>query len=235
MAGEGIEKEESVEKIRVDVELVNESPQSYYNHKYRPVPGGCRIEREREAACTVGAPATDSSGNSYLLSAAHCWEGEDAGESEGYQPSSGRSSVIATRNSSKWKLDSSSGDEWDACALDVTGVNTSHQFASNSGDNSYERGIAGVLSKEWIEDNDESDEIHKRGRTTGSSSGNITLTGDVTYRTDADSDDGDSGGPHYYINRRGNALITGIHKSGSNTGARACYAELIENEFDVYI
>lgn len=246
VAGRGTERAETVEDVPVQVQLVEESLQAYYDYEYRPVPAGCQYEREGGGTCTVGTPVYDNTNDEYaLVTAAHCLEGESQGESEVWQADTS-SNHVGNRDGDQWRQDDPDvygWDSFDACVVDLySWYDVEHKFAADRGDDTYSsREIWGTKTKTALEDladQDDYDTIPKRGRTTGYEAGSIYWAGDYTFKTEADSDGGDSGGPHYDTeNFNGDpvAWMAGIHRSGTDTYGRAVYMEVIENEFDVTV
>lgn len=244
VAGRGTERAQVVEEFPVRVQVVDESPEAYYDHEYRPVPAGCQYEREGGGSCTVGTPVYDDTNDEYaLLTAAHCLEGAGQGESEVWQPDDGANHV-GNRDGDQWRLDDPDVHGWDsidACVVDLySWYDVNFRFASDVGDDEYSsREILGTETKTALQDHaDDEALISKRGRTTGYDSDSIYWAGEYTFKTEADSDGGDSGGPHYDTEHFGGdpyAWMAGIHRSGTSSYGRAVYVESIENVFDVTV
>lgn len=246
VAGRGTEKEELVEGFPVQVQLVDESLDAYYDYEYRPVPAGCQYEREDGVACTIGTPVYDNTNDeSALVTVAHCLEGDSENESEVWQPDTG-TDHIANRDGDQWRLDDPDvygWDSFDGCVADLySWYDVTYKFAADRGDNTYsDREIWGTKTKTALEDladKDSGDTIPKRGQDTGYEAGSIYWAGDYTFKTEADRGGGDSGGPHYdteHFDGDPYAWMAGIHRSGTSDYARGVYMEKVENEFDVTV
>lgn len=250
--GDG-ENKHKITDIPVLVRETEETPTAYYNHKYRPVPAGCQSQHPDNiftewfgGKCTVCAPAYDNGINEQvLLTAGHCVDGEWG--QKAWQPKKpyGGGNLVGKSNRADFQTNSN-GDYvvgFDAATiLPEDGISGKDRFASDYGDNSYRNiPIVGMLAWDRIVDGEGSGyTLKKQGRTTGLKRGDInnTYPDYKGFRIDADSDGGDSGGPHYRREHYPNydvteAYIAGIHNSSNSNGAFATSIEAVEDRWSV--
>lgn len=210
----------------------------YYDHKYRPVPGGCRIRPEKPDGswtnCTGGTYAYDLDRSEWVhVTAAHCFDAESGlrmGQRYSYQDV-GTTDKIAYSSTNWWgsRMDAATIEMYDD--VDVTG-----QIASDSG-GYMSQDIEGYVHTDWLEDNEGGGaSISKRGITTGLETGdlnNVSVSNDY-FTTTADRDAGDSGGPHYVYDS--GYWIAGIHRGSTYSGnARGIIMQNIMDEHNLYL
>ncbi|WP_152419867.1 hypothetical protein [Natrialba hulunbeirensis] len=218
-------------------------PGNYYNHEYRPVPGGSVLQWGDAASFQYGSggtPVHDGSNNDYnLVTAGHVIKDEDM-----YQPATDDDQHIGSRMDDKHDDPGTPEPAFDAGVIDLD-TDTYHQFAGASGDDTYwdDVHIFGIVGRDELVDNENSDySLRRRGARTGMESGTLNEVYDDhhAFDTSADEDDGDSGGPHFmreYNSGLGiyEAYIAGIHYAGNTKMSRATMMSAIESEYSVAV
>lgn len=214
------------EDIPVEVTSVEMSQTASFNHKYRPVPGGCQIWDENFLGgdvCTSGTPIYSSMlGKHVLLTAAHCYDSVgDAAEQPSYTSPITKNHIGNVHQRKKFGT-------FDVATVNVDineYSNVIYRLACNFYDDCYGVPIRGFIGKDELKDHieDPSYIIRKQGRTTGITKGTVSIIEEATYGNNnpvtrlwvnANADGGDSGGPHFRLIDEVNgigAYIAGIH------------------------
>lgn len=222
----------------------------FFDYKYRPVPGGCKVVGKSSysgnwGAGTICTPVQhDGTGAQQLLTCGHLF-GENGEGNEAQQPGGGEKIGTCAASVFRWEDKDSEDRDSDAdrafdcatIALD-SGVDVDYSFASDNG--SYMHKIIGRTGWDYIKDKGS---IEKQGLTTGVQSGNVTIAyTNRTFETSAETESGDSGGPHYVEEWVSNGVshrtIAGVHSYGPDDGCSysgAIWAGKAENEFNVTI
>ncbi|WP_255194586.1 trypsin-like serine protease [Natronobeatus ordinarius] len=213
----------------------------YYDYQYRPIPGGCKIITEGEDGeyfgCTGGYRVYDLDLGEYAyVTAAHCFDAEE-GKNMGQNTTIvGSTNKVAYSSSDLW------GSRMDSAVVEITGSPdlTDKMADRYSGDNYRDNPISGYVTTDWLQDNEDGGAtLMKQGITTGFSSGelnNVSVSNDY-FTTTAPRDDGDSGGPHFYIDGQtgsGDIYMAGIHRGATSWGnARGIIWENILDEHNL--
>ncbi|MFC6990740.1 hypothetical protein ACFQH3_02440 [Haladaptatus sp. GCM10025707] len=225
----------TVEDIPVYVRETSCTYQTYYDTDYRPIPDGCAYRTESGARCTIATPATNiSNGEGVLISAAHCF--------------------VIPQNTLVYQSDVDNNHEgflgrytfeespyFDAAVIETDGVGTKYDLADDGG--TYrDMGIAGTLSRQYIEDMEGTQgKLTFQGSTTGTSLGNVTSVSGDQYATNNPTEKGDSGGPSHRPQTGSYSTWTTIggvlsRKDDNNPDWRwFTFMEEIENELNVTI
>ena len=218
-----------------------------YDHRYRPVPGGAKMQEGGPA--TICTPAFDwGLGDHVLVTAGHV-TGPDAGE-PCYQPHSTwwGGNYIGDSDEGHFEEHDTSADTdddpdnttFDAATIDEE-VGVTYDLASDGGDDQYWSGVAGIAGTvPWAEiKNHEIDhdyELYLQGSTTGRNKDHIHWVSDTynVFETWVDSEGGDSGGPHFKI-EDGYAYIAGVHDYGREFLAGATAMVAVETRFGLTV
>lgn len=225
----------TVEGMPIKTEKTIQSPSSidYFDYEYRPVPGGCLIDVDNGSTGTLGTLAFDSDTFTYVfVSAGHLL---DNGGDDVYQETNGDSNdSLGSVNTSKVKV-VNSGKDFDAGIIFGLDLNANYKFADDSPDSYHGPEIAGTLSETGVKDMQGTDEtMYKQGCAEGLVTDSfVDVSGDM-FETFHSEDNGDSGGP-YWVERDGDALITGIHHGESGIYSLATMMASIESEFNVNV
>lgn len=213
-----------VEDIPV-VEEVERVEEAYYDHEYRPIPGGCQMRQARWSGgyCTLGTPAYDHSTNDYVMTTSgHCLDGNDGNAM--FQPGGWRTSFGYPED---WIFESGRNDAGyvDTSRLDYDSYKQEKiDFRLATDDGGVDEYINGIIAYDSVKGHqgDSSWTVHKQGRTTGRDSGYITsasdgrLLGRFELDQGVDSDGGDSGGPVF--KKYGSSVyIIGHHNWGNRS------------------
>jgi hypothetical protein len=245
-AGEG-QYQRTIDPIPVKIEtermsLSDTGPGTYYDHVYRPVPGGSNLlyENSDQIYGSGCAPAHNDDADKYdLISAGHVIKTEKM-----YQNEVESGDMIGTRRDEKTNNPDTGDPTFDAGVVDLEPDYT-YQFASDSGDNEYweDHHVFGIVGRDKLKDNEnDSFTIYKRGARTGMERGNL---GDVhdddhAFDTAADENNGDSGGPHFTRVYNNNfdiweVYIAGVHYAGDKNNSRATMIDEVESRYDLTI
>jgi len=232
----------TVRGIPVTIEKVTQKLQdTWYNDEYRPVPGGCRMECEKEGPGTTCTPAYDGDINEYVIvTAGHLIEDEDPGYKV-MQPDDPNSSSIGKSDNAFFH------DDFDAATVDLkNGVDFKYGFADEPSGYVNNEEIYGTIAWTSIKDmeGNTSYKLTKQGMNTGREDGYIVWASDTNkiFETTAYTLSGDSGGPHFNIDGD-KALIAGVHNYGEDTDgdgsfddrAGATAMETVNNTFNLTI
>ena len=118
------------------------------------------------------------------------------------------------------------------------GLKTYHGLAAN-GTNSYRsENIGGSVGYDWLKDNEWTGaDIDRQGRATGVQDGDLKGVGATHFDTDATSNLGDSGGPHYRKVGGDTVDIAGTHMGtpSGTTDSRATIMDKIEARWDISV
>jgi hypothetical protein len=228
-----------------------ETVEQNYESKYRPVPGGCAIDSENTATGrqgTLGTPVKQpNSSNDAWVTAAHVVDPDvDRGNSttaDIHQPSENYD-TIGTAYSWDWWHPGFLEDDYPADAAVITSdwANDSKfdVACDGSGCSGDYQGwnIKGTVTWDRIKLIEGVLDHTLQGKATGRNSGKILSTTKPVYEIDADSRNGDSGGPYFespmYTDE---VYIGGIHNRMGNSvdTAEGTAMELIENQLNVYV
>ena len=210
---------------------------AYYDFKYRPVPGGCKIRTQKPdddwSRSTGGIRAYDEERGEYVyVISGHAVDGED-GQTVAQRHIDEK---IGTTDKAIYK----SRYHWsrmDAATVVLDdGIETTAEQAENDGGYLPEP-VVGYVHTDWLEDNEGGGEtIRKFGKETGPSSGDldeVSVSRDFFTVDGAFSASGDSGGPYYYDS--GNYFyVAGIHRGETGDDEpMAVVAQNIMDEFDL--
>lgn len=219
------ERELEVEVRRVEERedhscTVNED---HYDYFWYDVPGGAIIDDY----CSTCMPGWHSTYGYVITSAGHCFsEGESI-----YQGGDPYGQVEISKDSGYVDIaviDEKNSRGWDYSLADDDGT--------------YDEDIAGWMDWQVIEDMVDStfDPMRRQGQQSGRCAGIVQgaykSNGIRHFDTDAKSDGGDSGGPHFDFDGNGDAMVSGLHR-GTNlsTGeARATYIDDLYDEVNLY-
>jgi hypothetical protein len=218
----------TVRDIPVTTKKVTHELQAHYDSDYESIPGGCSMECAREGLATTCTPAYDNDLGEYVIvTAGHAIEDVEPGYNVG-QPEFDYIELIGQSEDAYYMDDSAGHTLFDAATIDLnSGTNYEYALADDTG--GYDEEIYGVVAWDTIEYfQGNSDYIlTKQGRETGRKEGYIDWASSnaKVFETTADSDGGDSGGPHFNIDGD-KALIAGVHNysSGENAGATSIEA-----------
>lgn len=236
---------ETIEDIPIVVETETLSQSTHYNSKYRPVPGGPQLDNEDsdDWEGTGGTPAYNNDAGKYdLVTAGHVISGGNGDIL--HQPiksySSDYNDVVGTRRDDKYDDPGSPDPGFDAGVINLDPDKKLQLAASGGG--YRDRHIVGVVGRDEIKDNkgNSTYKLHRQGNKTGVKSGSITEVYNVSYDTDADENNGDSGGPHYKEEWDENLMfwkvkIAGIHYAGNGTTSRATMMKEIEDRYSLSV
>ncbi len=240
---------ERIEDIPVVVEEMTESTSScdddgVATSRERPVTGGMAIN-----SGTTGFELFDhSQGHPVIVTHAHGWVDEDDGETTSdavgdsvHQPSDDwwRSTKIGEIEKASWhETDFGVSFSMDAATVRMTDADSADYIADS--DDPEAEFVNGRFALETLKDmEDDGDTLTRQGKTTGRCTGSFELveqSGAWETVIDTDSDDGDSGGPHY-----GNPpdfddlhFAAGIHRATRNDEyAVGVFIEDIREELDL--
>lgn len=230
------------EKIPVKIAEVkrkeNGTNDSYFDHTYRPVLGGCEMNdvvSEVQDGWTNATPAYDQD------KAKHCWvtAGHCVDRTTG-------NSIY--QNSTEANFIGDSTDyipygEGDAATINAY-VDATWRIASEDTDSEeYDWDIVGIASNSRIQDMVAANELARfQGRRTGRDHCEVTdyFIADwddndgPTVKLDHDSEGGDSGGAYYELDSDG-AYMIGVHAWGTGTKSNGNTMEYIENKLNISV
>jgi len=187
--------------------------QAYFNDKYRPIPGGCQIEKNDYSNGTTACEAYSYDDQEYvMMTAGHVAKNQQDDElaAELHQPStwgsnkvgSGKYDVSGDRDCGYIKRYSSYDGGFSS---DIAGKDGTYR-------NLY---VRGTYSKDELDrKNSEGETLMAQGRTTGSVESMIWKTDTEDIYLYWDSNGGDSGGPYYGPpggTDEGDIYMAGIH------------------------
>lgn len=230
----------SVEGIDVLVDKKVAEQQAYFDSKYRPVPGGCKIaeagiEGYDADSGTLGTPAYHHGENEHVMvSAGHLIDNSGQRCHQPSEPLGGGNRIGYMRENSVL-------NKFDAEWIELDPEDDFDYDIAADGGGTEGWNIDGIIGWGTIKGMvDTGYDLYLQGKTTGRNSGELTGydtgTGNNEKRLwiDVDSDKGDSGGPHY--RKIGDYIyIAGIHGWGSGTKAVATAMEAIEDEFGLEV
>lgn len=233
----------TIEDIPVIVETETLSQRAYYDYNYRPVPGGPQIDDDNTDGWegTGGTPAYNNDAGKYdLVTAGHILSGSDGDRIHQPDFALDDSNYIGPRRDNKYNDPGTADPAFDAGVIDLD-PDEKYQLADDDG--TYrDRHIVGIVAEDEIRDNkgNTSYELHKQGNKTGINKGSITEVYDVSYDTNADDGNGDSGGPHYKEVWDDNYMfykvyIAGIHYAGTGSSSRATMMDEIETRYSLSV
>lgn len=245
--GDKQKKTETIESIPIQINEVTRKEQgytdSYFDHNYRPVPGGCEAAAKvldgEDDGWTIGTPAVDLDTYSHVwVTAGHCINRQSNNST--YQNSSDSSHYVGDSK------DYIPYEEGDAGTIDVTdsGVDATWQIASEDSDSEeYDWDIVGIVSNSRIQDMATTGEYSRfQGRRTGRDHCEVLdyFIADwednegPTVKLDHYSKGGDSGCPYYELDSDG-AYIMGIHAWGLEDNAAGNTIQYIENQLNISV
>lgn len=191
--------------------------------------------------CTIGTSAYKSNHGNVLITAGHCTNGQDTDIHQPYDQLFTDEHIGQVHQSVGENYTDSDVAKFDAATIRLDSEDSVTYNIANYDDDTYlRRDIGGIWSWDAISAwNGKSTEITLQGKTTGRSSGPVNKLYPDTknYAIQANSDGGDSGGPHY--RRRcdtcDDLLIAGIHSGSNAYGAVATAMEEIESRFSLSV
>lgn len=226
-----------------DIDCGEKSYGAWFNADYSDIPGGCQIHANGQGRFTACTPAYDNDyGEMVMTTAAHgiLDDGEDYDDAQGrdiYQSYKTTGQYIGDADK---MIDFSIDDNYDryidaATIRMASDVDTHHKLADTGGD--YAELIQGSVSYDRLRDMESNyASVCRQGRTTGRCSGYMKKFVDTDrksyFKTTANSESGDSGGPHFEFNDDGYAVIAGIHYGGDST---AVPMPRIEDEMNIVV
>lgn len=189
------------------VELVEQRQRqnAYYNTEYRPIPGGCQIERGDITLGTLGCVVYDEDTQSrVMLTAGHVVNGSST-PSEHHQYSASFNKQFGEGQSYI--------EYWDEDCGTIKFVNFEPSFDLADEGGSYEgRSLMGTLSRSELDRmNTNGESLWMQGRTNGETKSQIKAIEEKQIELFAVSDDGDSGGPYYQKINSDEYYMAGIH------------------------
>lgn len=227
------------ESIPVRVQSGERVEQSYFDKKYRPVPGGCEMndgELQDKDGWTNATPAYDEVNNEQVwVTAGHTF-GRNSGEAI-WQSSDDGIVGYSTR-----ALPDGEGDAGIIDAgVDATSATWYIASEVGSGD-AYDWEIQGIAPNSRIQDMVANGEKSRfQGRRTGRSHSKLNryFTPDwngnsPTVDINHDSNGGDSGGAYYELDSDG-AYMIGVHAWGQGSDALGNTMEYIENGLNIRV
>lgn len=220
-AGAG-DNAEVVEDIPVRVDRITDvRPTSeYFDYKYRPVPGGCKMDPDGSLSPgTTCTPAYDNDEGKYvMLTAGHnvdfTW-GIDV-----YQPDDGSSSnFIGSSDQNGTSYDNCDNLDWDAAEIELDGVDHKYAIAGDESGSDYDYPIYGIVTWDTVKDWTDCDpEIFHQGKTSGRTKTCVDKArSNKTIQYEDPPSGGDSGGPIFQVYK----TIDGF--SAHIAGIIACY------------
>lgn len=232
-----------MEDIPVEVRETKSTKYSYYDTRYRPVPGGCLAAgnaTELEFGFTTGVPAN---GGAVMITAGHALERGTIFNDVIYQPTRktfGDNNAIATA----WQGDQNTATTFDAGYFTRdTGILFAFNLAEDNG--GYGRQIDGRVGWDIIKDTlihpSRTVDIEKQGKETGRTVGPLTEVVDVedkVFAADMNASFGDSGAPSYmeWTDNPDKVASLGILNGEIITGGITYTAiEEVENRFNVTV
>lgn len=239
-AGEG-KYREVVEDIPIEVEEVPIGRLEYFEHSYRPVPGGCSFTHDGgSGGGTLATPAYSSNGN-VLVTAGHCTNGAGTNIHQPFDQLFTDEHIGSVVQSIGENYSDSDVEKFDAATIGIdTEDDVIYRIANWDANTYLRRHIGGIWSWDAISAwKGTSTQVTLQGTTTGRSSGKVTklYPSSKNYAISASSAGGDSGGPHY--RRRcdtcDDLLISGVHNGSNLYGAVGTAMEEVENQFNVIV
>lgn len=222
------------DEIPVEIEAIRPRAETYYDHTYREygVPGGCRMN----GVCTLGHPAWDNGDDDWVHTVAgHCVDRNEGVQ----QPSGNYTSRIGYVD--KYRNDTNA-PLLDVATIDLySNISIDYGLASDDGDDEYKSiSTSGTVGFDAIVDGVDSMWLGKQGCRTAVTSGPVKeyqrgAGNQKSFEIDAESDNGDSGGPHYRVEDDNSMLIAGVHYGtvSRDEWAAATAWEAVEDEFNV--
>ncbi len=223
---------------------VKEDPSSQlqaFDSKYRPVPGGCSWSQSNysRVGCTLGTPAYKSGQGYKLVTAGHCTNGVGTGVHQPYDTYVSDSLIGNVEESVGEDLKDTEVTAFDACYLDTNSqASVEYKLAASGSDSYQDSPVMGAWAYDQIVAwEGETEEITLQGSSSGRSSGavNKVYPKSGNYAITVESEEGDSGGPHYREDSDGNLLIAGIHNGVNDSGAVATAMDDIETRFNITV
>lgn len=202
-----------------------------YGFKYRPVLGGVLGYSEAPETFTYATPAKHDILGDVLLTVAHGFDQQSG--LEAVQDDVLYGDVIGYSNEMRYDL----GYGFDAAVVSLNSSVDTEYYLADDGQDSWSHYINGRITEDrlhWMWDNNYP--MQRQGITSGRESGYITDidSGGEYFRTDANSDDGDSGGPHY--EQFGDTVyISGVHRGRPFLNAEATFIGAVEDELNVTV
>lgn len=227
----------------------------HYDFKYSKAPAGAMITgydeaNDTEAVATACTPAYydgDKYSGFVIVTVAHLFRENGVGN-KSWQPfSSVSGSKYGNCSHSIFRFEDKNSSDRDpkadrafdyALVQPDSGVDTSYKFASDDGDLSCCREVAGRLGWDKIKDGEY---LTKQGAKTGRESGDVTTTfTNETFETAATVGGGDSGGPNYtetyYSDGTSFKAVAGVTSYGTDTGGTGViWSGKAENEWPLSI
>lgn len=221
--------------------------ETWYENKYRPVPGGCAVSLYKDLGLPNGTGSVacrakkDYGDYGYvLLTCGHIIDGKT--ETIG-QPDATAGIIGTVGDYTREPGDSPTGELDFGYIEPQSDVSLTDELAAYGGEY-MQYPIAGTKSWDWIK-NDGTD-VYRKGKATGQEYGNITSVdnenGEKHFYNSANCDSGDSGGVHYTLNEDNlESWIVGIQAWGSGSDGDEFATSSgnaigrVEQEYNVYV
>ncbi|WP_434531521.1 trypsin-like serine protease (plasmid) [Haloarcula sp. NS06] len=215
-------------RYQVFVSQGKKKDEEKFDETYRPIPGGCHIERSVFDQCTLGYHVYDKDRERrMLLTAAHC-----AG-SQNHQPYYNQDIGYEEQSKKENGFDAATINYRD---LDFT---VNGKLAENGGGYT-DKSVNGIKSWDWVTNKAYEEEIYQQGSETVRTSGTLkesepTDAGVRQIKYEDITAGGDSGGPVYYDDGDTFYLV-GIHAWGTaGDTSGGTYIGEIQDQFDVIV
>lgn len=220
----------------------------YFDHEYRPVPGGSEMAAEDQGFATTCTPAWDRGLGEYVMvTAGHAVEDVTSGQPCWQPAHRSWGNRIGYSANAEFVDRDPDGDGYiettfDAATIRMSGAGVAYELAGDDGDDDHYDGVYGIggpLGWREIEyDRFDGKKYFLQGVSSGRKGEEIWWTSDSykLFKTDIDAIGGDSGGPHFK-EKSGFAYIAGVHH-GSNSKynySEATAMEAVENRFPITV
>jgi|GEM_PF-2762106 len=240
---------ESVSNIPVVVEEESriDTYDAKFDAEYSPVPGGAQFDH---GTLGVRAQCDDCDGYWAMLASGHALKDAQFNSDDLQQPKNGR--VIGSHDSIEFWREDANENSYDDDITDFgyfepnSDVELTDKLALDpSGYKSIP--VAGIVSWDWVKNNQFSNTVYKQGEHTGITQGEIVKVendyGQKVFWSQANGKSGDSGGPHYtFID--GDRYFVGINSWGVDVGSTSSddgirtggnCAEKIEDKANLFV
>jgi hypothetical protein len=236
-----------VENIPVVVRRVHGNPTSNFRHKYRPVPGGCKIEDQDGNDCTTCTPAYDNDrSENVLVTAGHCFD--FASGHDTYQPDTATSyGHVGMSDKAKSSYDYCSNLDFDAATVTLDLENdVKYAIAGTESGSDYDWPIHGAMAWDTIKDMTSCDtKMRRQGEASGREKTCVDSTyTNKTFSLEKAATGGDSGGPLFRVYHTPDgfaAYLAGVTAcnyaplNGTDNNSKATYIGKVENEFNLTV
>jgi hypothetical protein len=226
--------------VKIETTTLDEqgTTDSFFDHTYRPVPGGCemcaKVKTEGDG-WTNSTPACDHVNNGPVwVTAGHCINRESGNPV--FQNSSSFHNLIGQRSRYISKGNGDAG----LIEVDSTYADPTWSIASEDTDyEEYDWPIQGIVADSRIYNMVQNGEKARfQGRQTGRSHSTVLdytwSDGSINVKIDHDSDGGDSGGVYYELDDDG-AYMMGVHAWGAGTAASGNTMQYIEDTLGISV